>query len=244
MMKKFYALITAFILSTSVNYAHAGIPVVDAIGNVNLALQYAKQIIQYTTQLEELTEAINTVTELKNTYDAVTGNRGLGTIMNGTVDQLARRYLPAGYSDVKALSGSSAVTGYGALQSAVTALKASVSTTLSSTYSSNPDALALFNGQVNSLATQQALGESAYSAVVGRTANIESLIATIGSATDPKAIAEMQARIGAEQALIQNEAVRVQTLLYMQQVDKALAQQKAKDLIIKQATDPVLAVSY
>lgn len=229
MMKKFSA---AVFFAVSVNSAHAGIPVVDAIGNVNLALQYAKQILQYTTQLEELTEAINTVTELKNTYKAVTGNRGLGTIMNGTADQLARRYLPDAYGSVQALSGPSPVTGYGTLQSAVTALKTTVSSTPSSTYSGTPDALALFNGQVNSLATQQALGESAYGAVVGRTTNLENLIATIGSATDPKAIAEIQARISAEQALIENEAVRIQTLLYLQQNENAKLVQKGNDMVI------------
>ena len=231
-MKKLYTLILAVAISFSAAGAHAGIPVIDVTTNVNLGLQYAKQILQYTTQLNELTEAINTVTELSNTYNAITGNRGLGTIMNGSTEQAARRYVPAGYSDVTALSGLSAVPGYATLQSAVTALKTTVTSTPSSTYSGNPGALALFEAQVNALATQQALGESAYGAIVGRTAGIESLIATIGSATDPKAIAEIQARISAEQALVQNEAVRVQTLNYLQQVENAKLVQKEQDMII------------
>lgn len=230
-MKKLYSLIFAAVLSFTAGSATAGIPVIDAATQVNLMLQYAKQVVQYTTQLNELNEAINTVNQLTNTYKAVTGNRGLGTLLNSSSEQAARRYIPAGYSDVTALSGSSAVSGYGGLQSSVSSIKAGMTKIPASTYSGNPEAGALYQSQINSISTQQALGESAYGAVEGRTTNIENLIATTSLATDPKAIAEMQARIGAEQALVENEAVRVHTLSYMQEVEKAKQVQAGNDMV-------------
>lgn len=227
-MKKLRALFMGILFTAISGTANAGIPVIDATANANLILQYAEQILQYTTQLEELTEAVNQVTQLTNTFNSITGNRGLGTILNGSIEQAARRYIPSTYSDLASLSGLSSVPGYSELQSTVNTLKSSITTIDASSYADTATK-GLFEARLNQLATEQALGQNAYGAVEGRTANIENLIATIGSTTDPKGIAELQARIAAEQALVQNENVRVNTLLYLQNVERDKRRQKEHD---------------
>ncbi len=243
-MKNLYSMILAAVITFSAGGANAGIPVIDAATQINLGLQYAKQIVQYTTQLNELTELVNTVTQLTNTYNAITGNRGLGTLLNGAPDQAARRYLPGAYSDVSALSGAAVVPGYGSLQSLVTSLKAGITTIPTGTFTVGSIEQDLLDSKVNTLATQKALGQSSYDSVLARFANIENLIATSATATDPKAIAELQARIGAEQALAQNETAKLQAMAYMQQVEKQQAEQKAQDLVVKQATKVPALIPY
>ena len=229
--------------------ANAGIPVIDVTAIVNLAEQYAEQILQYeqqveqySKQLEQLTEARNAVTQLTNTYDSMTGDRGLGTILNGVGDQAARRYLPTTYDDVSALSGTAPVSGYGGLQSLVASLKPGISSIPPGTYPVGSDAQAVLDNDVNTLANQKAIGTTSYDSVVAHTSTIKNLIATIGSATDPKAIGEIQARIGAEQALTQNESNKLKVMAYMQNVEKAQAQQKVNDLLVKHHT--VVATPY
>jgi type IV secretion system protein VirB5 len=57
------------------------------------------------------------------------------------------------------------------------------------------------------------------------------MIATIGVADDPKAIAEINARIVAQQALIANEATKLQSLRYMQELEKQQNEQRGREVI-------------
>ncbi len=162
----------------------------------------------------------------------MTGNRALGTLLNGAMDQAARRYLPEQGDQIEQLAAG-AVEGYGPLQSSINSLKSMVSSLPPGTFGSGTDALNVLSAKINSLATQKALGQAAYSSAAQRTRDIENLIATTGVATDPKAIAEMQARIGAQQALLQNESAKLQALAYMQTVEEQQAKQRAQELVGK-----------
>src|SRR6185437_704025 len=57
-------------------------------------------------------------------------------------------------------------------------------------------------------ATAQALSREALSAASDRFASLQQLIATIGTASDSKAILDLQARIQAEQGMLANEALK------------------------------------
>lgn len=229
-MKKIEALVTALALAAVTSTANAGIPVIDA---ANLA-QSIQQVIAWGQQYTQMVDSINQLraqyTQLQTTYNSMTGNRGLGTLLNASADQAARRYLPPRGEQIDQLA-LGLVPGYASLQSTVASLRATISTLPADTLPSGSEALNALNAKLDSIATQKALGQAAYSSAEQRTSNVESLVATIGSANDPKAIAEMQARIAAEQVLVQNDVAKVQAMAYMQRAEEQRASQRAAELI-------------
>jgi type IV secretion system protein VirB5 len=238
--KRFLA---AVALTAGVGSANAGIPVIDVS---NLA-QSIQQVIawgqQYTQMAQQITTMRDQYTQLTNTYNAMTGNRGLGTLLNGVVDQTARRYLPADGTQIGQLS-TGVVAGFGSLQATISRYKSSVTSIPGTAFSVGTDAARAFEARVNSMATQQALGEAAYTSTAQRTTDLENMISTIGVADDPKAIAEINARIGAQQALIANEATKLQALNYMQQLDAQRNEQASRDVFAAWGTATLPAISF
>jgi type IV secretion system protein VirB5 len=242
-MKKFRALLAAVAFMASAGTANAGIPVIDV---ANLA-QSIQQVIawaqQYTQMVDSIEQLRNQYAQLQTTYNSMTGDRGLGTILNGAADQAARRYLPEEAQQIEQLADG-VVAGYGPLQSTIANLKATVSSMPSGTFGSGTEALNVLSAKVNSLATQRALGQAAYSSAAQRTRDLENMIATTGVATDPKAIAEMQARIGVQQALLQNENAKLQALAYLQVAEQQQNEQRANEAISKWGKTPLPAVTF
>ena len=82
-MKHLARLITAAALTAAVGSANAGIPVIDV---ANLA-QAVEQVIAWGQQNAQMVEQINQMrnqyAQLQSTYNSMTGNRGLGTLLNG-----------------------------------------------------------------------------------------------------------------------------------------------------------------
>jgi P-type DNA transfer protein VirB5 len=242
-MKFSKRLLAAVALTAGVGSANAGIPVIDVS---NLA-QSIQQVIawgqQYTQMAQQITTMRDQYTQLTNTYNAMTGNRGLGTLLNGVVDQAARRYLPADGTQIGQLS-TGVVAGFGSLQATISRYKSSVTSLPGTTFSVGTDAARAFDARVNSMATQQALGEAAYTSTAQRTTALENMISTIGVADDPKAIAEINARIVAQQALIANEATKLQALSYMQQLDAQRNEQASRDAFAAWGTATLPAISF
>lgn len=212
--------------------AHAGIPVID----VAAIAQQVQQVIawgkQYTQMVDQINNLRNQYAQLQTTYNSLTGDRGLATLLNAGADQAARRYLPEQADELEKLA-SGLVSGYGPLQSTIASLRSKVSSLPPGTFGSGTDALKTLSAKLDSIATQQAMGKAAYSAAAQRTRDIENLIATSAVATDPKAIAEMQTRITAQQALLQNESAKLQAMAYMQNAEEQQAKQRAAELIGK-----------
>lgn len=242
-MKTLRKLIAAMAFMIAAGSAHAGVPVIDVANLAQAVQQVLAWAQQYTQMVDSIREARNQVTQLQTTYNSTTGSRGLGTILNGAVDQAARRYLPDDGGQVGALA-SGVVAGYGALQATISGFKPSVSSMPAGTFGAGTDAFNALSAKVNSLATQKALGQSAYSAAAQRTRDLETMIATIGIANDPKAIAEMQARIVAQQALLQNEGAKLQALAYMQAAEQQQNDQRASEVVSKWGKTVLPAVTF
>ena len=242
-MKLIRKLVAALSLTATMGSANAGIPVIDVANLAQAIEQVLAWAQQYEQMVDQIQEARNQVTQLQTTYDSMTGSRGLGTILNSAVDQAARRYLPAGGSDIEQLA-SGIVAGYGSLQATVADFKSSVSSLPIGIFTAGSNAANAWVAKVNSLATQKALGESAYSSAAQRTTDLENMIATIGVASDPKAIAEMQARIGAQQALVANENAKLQSLLYLQQYEQQQNDQRDNEVVANWGKDTLPPFTY
>lgn len=241
-MKVIKRLFAAAALVVGVSSANAGIPVIDV---ANLA-QSIEQVIAWGQQsgqmVQQIQEARNQFTQLQNTYNSMTGNRGLGTLLNGAVDQAARRYLPGDATQLGQLG--SGVAGFGSLQATINRYKSSVTSLPPTWFPAGSPAANTLASRVNSLATQQALGEAAYTSNAQRTADLEDMISTIGTANDPKAVAEINARITAQQALITNESTRIQALTYMQQLEKQQNDQRAREVVSTWSTYVMPPISF
>ena len=242
-MKIFKKLLAATGLAVAVGSANAGVPVIDAANLV----QSIQQVLAWSQQFDQMVQQIRTMenqyAQLQNTYNSFTGGRGLGTILNTVVDQAARRYLPDAADDVDALA-SGAVPRYAALQSTIAGFKTAVTSTNSTTFGTGTTAANTLIAKINSLATQKALGQAAYTSAAQRTTDLENMISTIGVADDPKAIAEMQARIGAQQALVANENAKVQSMAYMQAYEQQQNEQRANETVGHWGKDDLPPVTF
>ncbi len=168
----------------------------------------AQLIQQVQTLQQQVALARDQLQQAKQSLQSMTGPRGMDQLLNGT----ARNYLPANWTEMTdVLQGR--VGAYSALAHEIkAAIKANAVL---------PDSrLALMNAadrqQLQSVrqwtATQQAIAHEALAANSSRFASLQRLIAAIPAATDQKAILELQARIGAEQSMLQTEQIKLQVL--------------------------------
>lgn len=180
--------------------AQAIIPVTDvgAIAQLIQQVEYWKQQIQ--AMADELVQ-------LQQTYEALTGPRGMEGLARQSIEQL--RYLPAEAADLLALAEGKA--GYGGIAARVSALIHSQAIVSDARLAGmNAGDRAVIEQQRSSAALISVLSQTAYQHTSERFAALQTLIDAIGAAPDAKAIADLQARIAGEQAMLQNEHVKLQ----------------------------------
>ncbi len=79
-----------------------------------------------------------------------------------------------------------------------------------------------------------ALGESAYQTAAQRQAGLDELRLALNNATTAKEVMDLQARIAAEQALINNDQMQLQGLAMMQEAERRLAEQQDREKLADQ----------
>jgi type IV secretion system protein VirB5 len=182
-------------------------PRADAQFAVIDATSVAQLIHQAQMLAQQLMAARAQLTQVEAQYQAMIGNRGMQSLLGGTV----RNYLPADWPQLSAvLSG---VGGYGSLSTSFQGnLQANAVLSAQQIASLPPDQRAQINAARQSVALLQALSQAALSNASGRFASIQQLISAIGGASDQKGILDLQARISAEQGMLQNEQTKLQVL--------------------------------
>jgi type IV secretion system protein VirB5 len=201
--------------------AHAQFAVID-IASVTQLIQ------QYATLQQQLSTAQNQLNQARTEYAAMTGSRGMQMLLSGT----QRNYLPANYPQVtQAMTGSSA--SFPALAGDVRAqvnrnavLTPAQIGTLSPSQQSEL-AAARQTAALLSATSHQALANSS-----GRFASLQQLIGAIGSAQDQKAALDLNARIAAEQGMLQNESTKLQVLYQVAQSEELARTQRLRERAI------------
>ena len=186
------------------------------------------QLIQEVqTMAQQLQTAKAQLLQAQQALQTMTGDRGMEQLLNGTV----RNYLPSNWTQVTgALQGSG---GFSALSGDVQNLinaNAVLSPQRLATLS--PAAQQLIQGSRQWSAMQQALSHQALSNASNRFAAIQTLIAAISSAADQKGILDLQARIGAELGMLQNEQTKLQILNQMTQAQESSLHQQAWEQVV------------
>jgi type IV secretion system protein VirB5 len=168
----------------------------------------AQLVQQVQTLAQQLEAARAQVAQAQAQYQSITGSRGMQSLLSGTV----RNYLPIQWSQLSSvMQGGSA--GYGALSADMQSnLQANAVLSAQQLASLSNDQRAQIASARQTVALLQALSQDELSNVSGRFASIQQLIDAIPSATDQKGILELQARISAEQGMLQNEQTKLQVL--------------------------------
>jgi type IV secretion system protein VirB5 len=212
-------------LLTSFQPAMAGgIPVIDVSNITQSITNSIKQIAEMTKQLTELQRQYD---QMVKQYTSMTGGRGLGTIMN---DSSNKNYLPDDWKTVYDRINSGGYTG---LSNSGKSVRSSNQTydicknmVLEQKKACERQASLAYQDRANS--------GDAYEKAKARLAQIESLMKHINSTQDQKEILELNARLQAEQAMIKNEAIKLQMYQMVAGSEKRLADQQQHEVEVKE----------
>lgn len=190
--------------------------------------QARAQLAELQTQVRQGAEMVDQGKRLYAGMTGLTNVNSLGGVLNNPA---LRQYLPAEVQDTgKLLNGT--LTDLGSIGSRATSIR---------------DANRLFTPATDGLSTAQryyqdalvksgdraardvALGESAYKAAGQRQAGLDQLRLALNSASTPKEVMDLQARIAAEQAMINNDQMQLQGLAMMQDAEKRMAEQRDRE---------------
>lgn len=208
--------------------AGQGIPVIDQTA---IAKQI-ESIAQLKSQLDALNQQIEQAQQLYGSLNKLTDMADVANVLN---DPAIRKALPSDFAAIEGLLKGSGTGVFG--DSATKFLE------VNSTYRTDADdfyATELSRIQSQN-AGQMSLGQQIYDAASKRIDGIDQLREKISTAGDAKEIADLQARLQAEQAFLQSDVLRMEGLRMVQQAQTQVDEQrKAEDW--RQRMDAMKAV--
>jgi len=187
------------------------------------------QLIQQVQMMEQaLTTARSQLSQAQQALQAMTGDRGMQHLLGGVV----RNYLPADWGQMAATLDPT-VAGFSALGADVQRIIAA------NALLSGADLTRFSAGDQAQLAAArrlaaaaQAVARDALAHASGRFASLQTLIDAIGAAKDQKGVLDLQARITAEQGMLQNEQTKLQSLRHALDAEAQANAQLVRERII------------
>lgn len=214
-------LVTTFALAMiAVNPVHAQIPVTDGASITQRIANQVETIAKWKMQYDQMTGQIN---QMKQQYESLTGSRGLGQIMN---NPLLRDYLPDDWQGVYDAVKSG---GYSGLSGLASSIYGQAKVYDSCQHIEIADQRTLCEARAVKASQDKAFALDAYDKAKSRLHQIDQLMAEIDGTSDPKSIAELQGRIAAEQAMIQNEQTKLQLYAMVAQAEDRIQQQQQRE---------------
>jgi len=221
-MRKMFVVVLAPIFS--IGLVHAQIPVTDGASIANRIEQQVETMAKWKMQFDQMKAQIE---QMKQQYESITGTRNLGDILNNPA---LREYLPEDWQGVYDAVKNSGVAGLSGQAKTI--------------YEENKiydacahlrvrEARTACEAQAVKGAQDKASALAAYDKTKERLKQIDQLMGRINTTEDPKAIAELQGRIAAEQAMIQNEQTKLQLYKMISDAEERLQDQRERELIAK-----------
>lgn len=182
--------------------AHAQFAVIDVAS--------VTQLVTEVQNLEQaLTVAREHLAEAQAQLRSMTGDRGMERLLAGT----NRNYLPTDWGQLTAALDDTG-SAYAALSAAIRqALAEDTVLTQRQVTMLSPEGRQQLAADRDTAAFLQALSGQALANASGRFADLQQLIDAIGTASDQKGILDLDARIGAEQAMLENERTKLAMLV-------------------------------
>ena len=208
-------LIALTFLSTTLSVSAQGIPVYDGANFANML----QQLNAWQQQLQAMQQQYN---QLQSQYQALTGARGYGNLLTNPNLQ---QYLPSNLQSVyQQMASGNLTAGAQALRNQNRIYNCEGMTGTS--YTACQASLAK-NYQDQDLFTQ------AYQSAQAQDQIIANLQQQINLTQDPKAIAELQARIATETANQQNAMLKAQLAMKLAEIQNSVAEQQARERWLK-----------
>jgi type IV secretion system protein VirB5 len=227
MRKPLIGLSLAAAAALSPLHARAGMPVIDFAAVASLAQQlmaWQQQLSGMQKQYEQLQQSKDQLTQ---TYEAMTGGRGMEQLL--ATPTSARNYLPASHGELMNTLGGSP-GGYAGIADQVQAImKANSILSDPQMQALSPEMRQVVEQGRQASAMFGGMTRAAYQNTSERFAALQQLVQHIGSAHDPKAIADLQARIQSEQAMLTNEQTKLQSLYQMARSEEAMRRQRLRE---------------
>jgi len=187
---------------------------INSISQLKAQLDQMKQV--YDTTVSQLNQA-------RQSYESATGSRNLGDVFS---NPLLRKYLP---QDYRRIYDRAQVGGYSGISGTIDQVLKSEA--LNGTVAEQQQAIAARRRA--SAATNRLIGQDGFDGAEARLQQLDQLQSQISATQDPKAIAELQARIQIEQANIQAEATKLQLLSQLAKAEEQLAAEQRRELSAK-----------
>lgn len=191
-----------------------GIPVIDASNLIQTVQQVMNDITKINNQVQQ-------IVQLQGQLSSITGARNLGEVFNNPG---LRNYVPTeAYKLINAVSTS----GYSGLNTTARSLR-----DLHMVYNCQDRS---GEAQTHCQATlaqpyqQKGMLQDAMKSAAGRLSQIQALMHQINGTADQKAVLEIQARIGAENALLAHEMSQVQMLQGMSDSEERIALSRERE---------------
>lgn len=194
--------------------AQAQIPVTD----VASLSQQIQQVAAWAQQIQGMKDQID---QQKYLYQSMNGSRGIGQLLNNPALQ---NTLPDNW---KTVYSSIQNGGYSGLTGSAKAIRDANS--IFGCDGKTGLALTICNRDRNKAAQDKAFSLDAYDAAQRRLDNIQALTRQIDNATDTKTIQDLQVRMQAENAMIQNEQTKLMMFKMMADAESKLIDQQKRE---------------
>jgi type IV secretion system protein VirB5 len=215
----------AMMIGLSCGNAHAGIPVIDGAHIAESIVEAVEVLAQWASQYGQMAEQIMQLEQQYDqsvtTYNSISGVRGMGSLVNTPA---RRSYMPDDYQNMLN-------NGYGnssGIRSAVRKFDVS-----STSLDGNSDSAKAFKASAQQSSLNRATSEESYKQASDRIGSIQTLLDKVNDVSDEKDVLDLQARIQAEQVMVQNENVKLTALSQLQQSQRDLAYQQAAEIRMK-----------
>jgi type IV secretion system protein VirB5 len=208
--------------------AHAQMAVYDATS-------YAKILEQARTATRQLDELRSQVQQGQQLLSSLNTNSNVNAIASQLASPALRQFLPDISQYVAMAKGDFSTLG--PLGGRAAQIRAAARLYTPQTGASQSEADKFYTDALEQsgdrVARDLALGESVGDASAQRLHGLEQLRTSLGSAGDARAVLDIQARIAAETALIQNDQMRLQGIEMVQQAQERMKVQRSEELARK-----------
>ena len=178
-----------------------------------------RQLVQEVQQTQQaLQTAQNQLNQAQREYQSITGLRGMQNLLGN----INRNYLPPTWAQLP------------------TVLSSPIQSQVNTNAVLTPAQLAAFspaeqqqlNAARNNAALLQVATQQAYATTSSRFGSVQTLINAIPSATDQKGILDLQARIQAEQGMLQTDSTKLNVLYQAAQAQELARRQTAREQVV------------
>jgi type IV secretion system protein VirB5 len=177
----------------------------------------------------QLVAAQSLLTQSRSAYAAMTGGRGMEQLLAG----VQRNYLPTDWSSLQSAMQGSGKGSYTALSDGIAAAVAANSILSAQQVASlSPNQQQWIDATRRLTALHQVIARQALAYSSGRFGSLQQLISALPAAGDQKGTLDLQARVSAENSMLQNEQIKLQNVYQLIQAEERASDAQSRERAI------------